>query len=86
MFVREGALARVQSTLVHETTHYIQDLYRNVYRSFYAEFQAYAMERIFLNRLAREARRIGISMPNTLPENVRWILHASDEDIANYII
>jgi hypothetical protein len=86
LFVREGSLPTVQSTLIHETSHYIQEQFGGVYRSFYAEFQAYAMERRYLSRLARNAVRNDIPMPNALPDNIRWLVSASDNDIANHIV
>lgn len=80
IFIKPGQTESVTSTIVHEATHWLQDVHhgRN-FPNFMAEFQAFSMEREFLRRLAFNAGE------EAVPQNMRWLLNADDNVISSHI-
>jgi hypothetical protein len=80
LFVREGlSQGEFGSWAVHELSHHIQDLYGTELTSFEAEYQAFKMQQSYLLGLERAAAR------EAIPEHMRWLLNATDEDVAAHI-
>lgn len=79
IFIREGQLSDVASTVIHEATHWLQDVSGPRLDKFFSEFQAYSMEREFLKRLEFDAGR------SAVPGNLIWLLDAADADIAAHV-
>ncbi|MBB2923002.1 hypothetical protein [Cellulomonas cellasea] len=81
IFLTEGRVDQVTSVVVHELTHHLQDVHRAALDGFRTEFQAWLAQRDFVTRLARQAGDNGAS----LPEDLRALLQAEPDDIANTI-
>jgi hypothetical protein len=84
IFVKPGHLDSVTSTVVHESTHYMQEMHGvNLFEKeslWMAEFEAVAAERRFVQRLARES---GIP---SVPYDLLWLVGASDERLAQHVV
>jgi hypothetical protein len=77
VFVKPGLeLQSAASTLVHEVTHLIQLGRINPFQeTFESEFQALTMQKRYLRQLP----------PKDVPEDVRWLYEAENDDIASKI-
>jgi hypothetical protein len=74
IFIDPGlSLESASTTLVHETTHWIQRLYLEDMTKFAKEFQAYKLQQRYIQRLA------------SVPKDVWWLLKADDLDIERHI-
>lgn len=84
LFIRPGvSLEEISGTIIHETTHYLQDLYGLQVRGFKAEFQAFCAERDYLFSIERVAGRDAI---DSLPEFYRQLRNMTDDEIGQYIL
>ena len=80
LFVREGmSQGEFASWAVHELTHHLQDMYLAELTSFEAEYQAFKMQQSYLIGLEKATTL------ETIPESMRWLLNATDEDVAAHV-
>lgn len=73
MFIRGGNPESVASVVVHEVTHHVQKEVGDQLTDFAAEYQAFMMQRAYLQRLGREGGY------EAVPKNMRWLVDASLE-------
>jgi hypothetical protein len=80
LFVKGGDVHGLSHVVVHEVTHYLQNLFRPSMSKFMREFEAFAAQRHYLQRLVAE----GID-PNVAFADWKWLVTATDEDLARHI-
>ncbi len=84
LFIRPGgSVEELAVVVVHETTHYVQDLYGWELRGFKAEFQAIMAMRDYMVNLERAA---GQEALNAIPDFYRDFINMTNEDIAAWIL
>jgi hypothetical protein len=77
LFLMDGHPDQVAATVVHETTHYLQDLFQLELTKFTAEFQGWSAQREFLKKMEASGHEV--------PEEMSFILQASNGDLAAII-
>lgn len=86
LLVRPGSLDSVTSTIVHETTHYLQQANGgrvfNGIQEFMAEYEAFSMEQRYVQSLFRNA---GGNL-DVVPSDLVWLVRANEERITAHIL
>ena len=84
LFIQPGHLDSVTSTVVHESTHYMQEMHGvNLFdkeAGWMAEFEAVAAERRYVERLVKE------SSVKAVPDDLLWLVGASDERLTAHVV
>jgi hypothetical protein len=85
LLIKPGSLDSVASTIVHETTHYLQRAnggrIANGFQEFIAEYEAFSMEQRYVNKLLTNAGKL-----DAVPGDLVWMVGASEEKITAHII
>ncbi|ONI92277.1 hypothetical protein ALI22I_04870 [Saccharothrix sp. ALI-22-I] len=82
LWVKPGHFNEVSSTIVHETTHWLQTTQHAGLTIFMEEFQAYTMEQRYVRALFRSVN----GDLDQLPSSLVWLIGASEERIAAHIL
>lgn len=80
IFLKDTSLESFSSTLIHETTHYLQNIYRPSMTRFMREFEAYSAQRHYLQRLIAD----GVDADTAFP-SWKWLADASNDDIVAHL-
>jgi hypothetical protein len=81
LFLKPSTLEEVSSTALHEVVHHIQNVKRPLMTRFHREFEAYAAQRHYLQRLAAS----GVDPDMAFPTH-KWLLNASNDDIVQHLV
>jgi hypothetical protein len=80
LFVKDTTLEGFTAAFLHEATHYLQNIYRPSMTQFMREFEAYSVQRGYLQRLIADGANPDIAFPTW-----KWLAKGSNEDIVNHI-
>ncbi len=80
LFLKPSTFESLGGVAVHEVTHHLQKVNRPLMGKFHDEFEAFAGQRHYLQRLAAS----GVDPDMAFPSH-KWLLDASNEDIVRHI-
>jgi len=80
LFVKDTTLEGFTAALLHEATHYLQNVYRPGMTKFMREFEAYSVQRGYLQRLIVDGANPDVAFPSW-----KWLANASNNDIVDHI-
>jgi hypothetical protein len=81
VFVREGTINSLSGSVIHELTHRVQQQLRPQMTRFMQEFESFAAQRSYLQRLIADGVDPAVAFPNH-----RWLAEASNADIERHIV
>jgi hypothetical protein len=81
LFVREGSINALSGGVIHEVVHRMQVQLRPQMTRFMQEFESFAAQRSYLQRLIADGVDPGVAFPAH-----RWLAEASDEAITRHIV
>ena len=80
LFIRNTTLEGFTAAFLHEATHYLQNIYRPGMTQFMREFEAYSVQRSYLQRLVADGANPDVAFPN-----YKWLVDADNERIVQHI-
>ncbi|HMN99255.1 MAG TPA: hypothetical protein PKD59_07570 [Miltoncostaeaceae bacterium] len=80
LFVSGGTAEGLSGVVMHEITHYLQSILRPGMNKFMVEFEAYSVQRHYLQRLIAD----GID-PDVAFAEWKWLADATDDDIVRHL-
>ena len=80
LFLKPSTFESLGGVAVHEVTHHLQKVNRPLMGKFHDEFEAFAAQRHYLQRLAAS----GVDPDMAFPSH-KWLMDASNEDIVRHI-
>src|SRR5262249_11279847 len=80
LFIRNTTLEGFTAAFLHEATHYLQNIYRPGMTQFMREFEAYSVQRGYLQRLVADGANPDVAFPN-----YKWLVDADNERIVQHI-
>src|SRR5262249_40654903 len=80
LFIRNTTLEGFTAAFLHEATHYLQNIYRPGMTQFMREFEAYSVQRGYLQRLVADGANPALAFPN-----YKWLVDADNERIVQHI-
>ena len=81
VFVREGEINALSGSVIHELTHRMQQQLRPSMTRYMQEFESFAAQRSYLQRLIAD----GVDPDVAFPRH-KWLANASDADIHRHVV